>query len=139
MVIIVSPETPMFPHFVLHYEIRSVLGVITELYLKGYWLIGACLTVFSILIPITKAGLTIFVLECSSLSKKMKISNFLHSISKWSMADVFVAAILLSNFAVRANKSTQADLFLGFYFFMSYCLLSMVTTTLLQKKFQDAG
>jgi uncharacterized paraquat-inducible protein A len=84
------------------------------------------------LIPLAKAALTIVVLEINSLTTKLKIAKFLHSISKWSMADVFVAAILLSNFAVRANKSTQADLFLGFYFFLGYCLLSLVTTTVLQ-------
>jgi paraquat-inducible protein A len=139
MVIVVSPATAIFPHFVLHYQIRSIFGVISELYLKGYWPVAACLTVFSILIPLAKAGLTVFVLECSSLSRKLKITKFLHSISKWSMADVFVAAILLSNFAVRANKSTQADLFLGFYYFLSYCLLSMVTTTLLQNKVESDG
>jgi hypothetical protein len=55
------------------------------------------------------------------------------------MADVFVAAIILSNFAVKANKSTHADLFLGFYYFLGYCLLSMVTTTLLQNKVQGGA
>jgi paraquat-inducible protein A len=134
MVIIVSPNTPIFPRFILHYQIRSIFGVISELYLSSYWFVAVCLTVFSVLIPFTKAGLTLFVLESRSSSRKLKIANFLHDISKWSMADVFVAAILLSNFAVRANKSTQADLFLGFYYFLGYCLLSMAATTWLQYK-----
>ncbi len=139
MVLVVSPKTPVFPHFILHFEVRSIFGVIAELYSSKYWFIAVCLTVFSMLIPLAKACLTIFVLETRSLATKLKISNFLHSISKWSMADVFVAAILLSNFAVRANKSTQADLFLGFYYFLGYCLLSLVTTTLLQNKVQGSG
>ena len=139
MVIVVSPATPYFPHFILHYEIRSVLGVILVLYKSRYWFVGACLTLFSVLIPLVKAGLTVFVLESASLSRKLKIAKFLHSISKWSMADVFVAAIILSNFAVKANKSTQADLFLGFYYFLGYCLLSMLTTTLLENKVQGRG
>ena len=134
MVIIVSPNTPIFPRFVLHYQIRSIFGVISELYLSSYWIVAVCLTIFSILIPFTKAGLTLFVLKTRSSSRKLKIANILHDISKWSMADVFVAAILLSNFAVRANKSTHAELFLGFYYFLSYCLLSMATTTWLQYK-----
>ncbi|HTA77238.1 MAG TPA: paraquat-inducible protein A [bacterium] len=139
MVLVVSPATPIFPHFILHFEVRSIFGVIAELYSSKYWFVALCLTVFSMLIPLAKAGLTIFVLETRSLSIKLKIAVFLHSISKWSMADVFVAAILLSNFAVRANPSTQADLFLGFYFFLSYCLLSLVTTTLLQNKVETHG
>lgn len=132
MVIVVSPATPVFPHFILHYEVRSILGVIFELYSSRYWFIGVCLTIFSVLIPFAKAGLTVFVLESSRLSRKIKIAKFLHSISKWSMADVFVVAILLSNFAIRANRSTQGHLFLGFYCFLGYCLLSLVTTTWLQ-------
>jgi paraquat-inducible protein A len=139
MVIIVSPATEIFPHFILHFQIRSIFGVISELYLTRYWIVAVCLTIFSILIPLAKAGLTVFVLESASLPRKLKIVKFLHSISKWSMADVFVAAILLSNFAVRANKSTQADLFVGFYYFSGYCLLSMVATTLLHGKVRDAA
>jgi hypothetical protein len=49
-----------------------------------------------------------------------------------------VAAILLSNFAVHANPSTRAHLYLGLYFFLSYCLLSMLTTTLLEHEVQSA-
>jgi paraquat-inducible protein A len=136
MVIMISPATPTFPHFVLYYKIRSVLGVILELYQSSYWVVGVCLTVFSILIPLGKVGLTLFVLEHGGLATKRKISKFLHAISKWSMADVFVAAILLSNFAARANHSTQAYLYPGFYYFMGYCLLSLLTTMLLERKFE---
>ena len=137
MVMVVSPAIAGFPHFVLDYEVRSVFGVISDLYASNFWIVAVCLTIFSILIPLAKTGLTIFVIESMSLPKKMKIAKFLHSISKWSMADVFVAALLLSNFAIRANDSMQANLFLGFYYFLSYCLLSMVTTTLLQNEVQD--
>ena len=139
MVIDVSPKTSGFPRFILDYQVRSIFGVISELYASSYWIVAVCLTFFSVLIPILKGVLTIVALEARSLSKKIKIAKLLHSISKWSMADVFVASILLANFAVKSNENTHADLFLGFYFFLSYCLLSMVTTTLLQNKFQGAG
>ncbi len=137
MVLVVSPVTTVFPPFVLHYEVRSIFGVIAELYGSSYWIVAVCLTIFSILIPLTKAALTLLVLEVRSLPNKLKIAQFLHAISKWSMADVFVAAILLSNFAIRANKSTQANLFFGFYYFLSYCLLSMITTTMLENEVRN--
>ena len=137
MVLVVSPKTEMFPHFILKYEVRSIFGVIMELYHSSYWVVAVCLTVFSMLIPFAKAGLSVYILESGDLSPKLKIAKFLHDISKWSMADVFVAAVLLSSFAVKANKSTHAELFLGFYFFLGYCLLSMVTTTLLQNKVES--
>jgi len=136
MVIDVSPKTPGFPRFILDYQVRSIFGVISELFESSYWIVAVCLTVFSILIPLAKAGLTVYVLKTGSLPRKLKIANFLHSISKWSMADVFVAAILLADFAVKSNENTQANLFLGFYYFLSYCLLSMVTTTLLERKIE---
>jgi paraquat-inducible protein A len=134
MILVVSPKTDMFPHFILKYEVRSIFGVIMELYHSSYWVVAVCLTVFSMLIPFAKACLSVFILESADLSQRLKIAKFLHDISKWSMADVFVAAVLLSSFAVKANKSTHAELFLGFYFFLGYCLLSLVTTTLLQNK-----
>jgi paraquat-inducible protein A len=139
MVVAVSPAMPVFPRFILHYEVRSVLGVILELYASSYWLVAVCLTVFSMLVPLTKAFLTVFTLEWASLSAKPKIARWLHDISKWSMADVFVAAIILSNFAIKSNPSLQGHLFLGFYFFLTYCLLSMVITTMLENKVQREG
>jgi len=139
MVVAVSPAMPVFPHFILHYEVRSVLGVILELYASSYWLVAVCLTVFSMLVPFAKAFLTVFTLEWASLPARLKIAKWLHDISKWSMADVFVAAIILSNFAIKSNPSVQGHLFLGFYFFLTYCLLSMVITTMLENKVQREG
>jgi uncharacterized paraquat-inducible protein A len=131
MVVVVSPHTSVFPYFILYYKTRSILGVILNLYQSSFWIVGVCLTVFSILIPLSKAGLTFFAMGTRSLATRLKIAKFLHAISKWSMADVFVAAILLANFAIRSDPSTQAKLFLGFYYFLGYCLLSMVITSLL--------
>ncbi len=132
MIVAMSPKTQYLPSAVLHYEIRSVLGVISKLFSSGHWFVASALTLFSILIPISKAILTLYATEFASLSAKLTIAKFLHLIGKWSMADVFVAALLLVSFAIKADQTTQAYLFRGFYYFLAYCLLSMVSTTLLE-------
>ncbi|HUB67998.1 MAG TPA: hypothetical protein VL981_10990, partial [Candidatus Methylacidiphilales bacterium] len=46
-------------------------------------------------------------------------------------ADVFVAGVLLSLFALKAQEATKSIPCLGLYYFIGYCLLSMTTTELL--------
>jgi paraquat-inducible protein A len=137
VILVMLPKNSVLPQCVLHFDARSVLGVITQLYSTSYWFVGVCLTIFSILIPLTKAVLTVIALKSVSLPLKLKISKFLHAIGKWSMADVFVAATILAIFAVNADKSTTSKLCIGFYYFFAYCLLSMVATTLLERRFQN--
>ena len=85
---------------------------------------------FSIVTPLTKASLTFFITACRSTDLNFKIGEFLHSIGKWSMADVFVAAILLALYALKFQQATKSIPCLGLYYFIGYCLLSLATTTL---------
>jgi paraquat-inducible protein A len=52
-------------------------------------------------------------------------------ISKWSMADVFVVGVFLSFLATRSNKDINAWLHDGFYFFLAYCLISILATQIM--------
>jgi len=47
------------------------------------------------------------------------------------MADVFVAGIILSLYALKAQEATKSIPCLGLYYFIGYCMLSMTTTELL--------
>jgi uncharacterized paraquat-inducible protein A len=61
-------------------------------------------------------------------------------ISKWSMADVFVVGVFVAFLAANAVKkeggllSFEAVLGPGFYFFLGYCLLSILSSQLLAAK-----
>jgi hypothetical protein len=130
---------PTFPiqsetiEFVLQCEIRSLTSVIVNLFHSGWWLVACLIATFGIVTPLTKIALTLFAITTRSSSARGKVSRFLHAIGKWSMADVFVAAVLLGLFALKSQQQTTAFPCLGLYFFAGYCLLSMVTTVLLSR------
>jgi paraquat-inducible protein A len=119
--------------FVLQCEIRSLTSVIVNLFRSGWWLVASLITTFGIVTPLTKIALTLFAITTRKSSARVRVSRFLHAIGKWSMADVFVAAVLLGLFAMKSQQQTRAFPCLGLYFFAGYCLLSMVTTVLLSQ------
>jgi hypothetical protein len=134
MIIWTAPQIPLESgqlSFVLQHQIRGIAAIIWELLSKGHWVIGFFLLLFSIVTPLTKCALTFFVTASGSRALNLKIGNFLHTIGKWSMADVFVAAILLALYALKAQEATKSVPCLGLYYFIGYCLLSMTTTELL--------
>jgi paraquat-inducible protein A len=134
MVIWTAPSIPMESgplNFVLQHEVRGIAAIIWELLTGGHWIIGGFLLLFSILTPLTKSSLTFFVTASHSKALNFKIGEFLHTIGKWSMADVFVAAVLLALYALKFQEATKSIPCLGLYYFIGYCLLSMTTTELL--------
>jgi len=134
MVIWTTPSIPMESgnlEFVLQHQVRGIAAIIWELLTKGHWVVGGFLLLFSILTPLTKICLTFFVTASHAKALNFKIGEFLHTIGKWSMADVFVAGVLLSLFALKAQEATKSIPCLGLYYFIGYCLLSMTTTELL--------
>jgi hypothetical protein len=134
MVIWTTPTIPMATgnlEFVLQHQVRGIAAIIKELITSGHWVIGGFLLLFSIVTPLTKASLTFFATGCPSKTLNYKIGILLHSIGKWSMADVFVAGILLALYALKAQEATKSIPCLGLYYFIGYCLLSMTTTELL--------
>ena len=142
MVIWTAPSIPMESgnlSFVLQHQVRGIAAIIWELLTTGHWIIGAFLLLFSIVTPLTKASLTFFVTASRSTNVNFKIGQLLHTIGKWSMADVFVAGVILSLYALKAQEATKSIPCLGLYYFIGYCLLSMTTTELLVHSGMVAG
>ncbi len=134
MVIWTAPTIPMATgnlEFVLQHEVRGIAAIIWELLTNGHWIIGGFLLLFSIVTPLTKAFLTIVATASHSKTLNFKIGQLLHIIGKWSMADVFVAAVLLALYALKFQEATKSIPCLGLYYFIGYCLLSMSTSELL--------
>ncbi len=117
--------------FVLQHQVRGIAAIIWELLTNGHWIIGGFLLAFSIITPITKASLSFFLTASRSRELNLKIGGFIHAIGKWSMADVFVAAILLALYALKAQEATKSIPCLGLYYFIGYCLLALATTEIL--------
>ncbi|HEV3271023.1 MAG TPA: paraquat-inducible protein A [Candidatus Methylacidiphilales bacterium] len=142
MVIWTAPSIPMASgnlEFVLQHQVRGIAAIIWELLTTDHWVVGGFLLLFSIVTPLTKAFLTFFVAASGSKTLNFKIGKLLHTIGKWSMADVFVAGVFLSLFALKAQEATKSIPCLGLYYFIGYCLLSMTTAELLLHSGAVAG
>jgi len=123
-----------------YHKTRSILGTVQELYRDNYKLVAFLVALFSIIIPIFK-GLMLLASQLrisDALAYRLKTISSL--VSKWSMADVFVVGIFVAYLAANAIKkeggllSFEAVLGPGFYFFLGYCLLSIVSSQLLAEK-----
>jgi uncharacterized paraquat-inducible protein A len=116
----------------VQHQVRGIAAIIWDLLTGGHWVIGGFLLLFSIITPLTKISLTYLVTFSRSHSLNFKIGEFLHTIGRWSMADVFVAAVLLALYALKFQQATKSIPCLGLYYFIGYCLVSLSTTQLSQ-------
>ena len=120
-----------------YYKTRSIIGTVQELFDAEEWLVGFLIALFSIIVPLVKVMLMLLAGVLSA--KSAKISNaIIRFISKWSMADVFVVAIIVAYLAANATQQTEelftltAEFGVGFYYFLGYCLLSILSMQLMK-------
>ncbi|MFK8076236.1 MAG: paraquat-inducible protein A [Granulosicoccus sp.] len=123
---------------------RSIIGTAQELYTNGHLPVAALIIVFSVGVPLLKAFLLLiiqFPVQAKLRSGLLIVSN---AISKWSMADVFVIAIFIAYLAGNGIQESKglvdfnASLGTGFWFFLGYCLASILGTQLLTSAVKDA-
>lgn len=135
----------------------SLINTIEELFSDNRIFVGLLILIFSICIPVIKTCLVSFAFWKREKAIEKKIINFVSSIGKWSMADVFVVAIFLAVLSTNhAETSDQQQLAIfgfklnltvssetlsmvgeGFYYFTAYCLLSLLGTHLYQSAFNN--
>lgn len=116
---------------------NSILNTAKELYSNNHKSVAGLILLFSVIIPLLKALLLIGAhLPIRAILKRRLL--WVSSItSKWSMADVFVVAIFVAFLAANGLKESRAlvdfnsELGSGFYFFLGYCLISILATQLL--------
>lgn len=125
---------PVLGDVVFKYEAKSIYSTVTSLLSHGNFIIAGLISVFSILTPLAKMSVASLYLFNVRQSLHKRAHNLIHLLGKWSMADVFVVAILLSIFALDTQAFTRAEAELGLYFFSAYCLLSMLVTNAVLKE-----
>lgn len=125
---------------VVYEKTRSILGTVSDLWKSGDGLVAILIVTFSVIIPLIKAGLVVSSFFSREGVWKTR-SLFLNSaLSKWSMADVYVMAIIVAYLAVSAsNQGGGSDLLQfeavfenGFWFFVSFCLVSVASSWMMQ-------
>lgn len=130
----VGTTLPIVGELNLHESTQSVVSTIKELNHQDNKLVAFLILLFSIIVPILKAVLLLAVLLVKPLKRKGTIYNFVALISKWSMADVFVVGVLLAFLSTRSDDSITSSLHNGFYYFLAYCIISIIAVQLIDKK-----
>ena len=108
-------------------ETRSILQSISNLVDSKNYFVAVLILFFSVIVPFIKGTLLLFAYLTNHINRKTRIFNFIKSISKWAMADVFVIGIFVAFLASDASEYMNANIESGFYFFTAYCLLSILS------------
>lgn len=117
---------------------RSILGTVQDLMQSGNFLVGLLIATFSVIVPTLKL-LAQAVLIFTQGSTAIMLTRVIDTISKWSMADVFVVAIIVSYLAGNAKDQMgelivmHAQLEIGFWFFTGYCLFAIASNLLMSR------
>jgi uncharacterized paraquat-inducible protein A len=113
-------------------ETRSILGTSLHLITHDNALVGFLIILFGVIIPLIKSTVSFLLIFGAPLPVKKWWLKFLNIIGKWSMADVFTMSIVVAFMYAKAGSgSISAQLHLGFYFFLFYCLTSLAGIVLL--------
>lgn len=130
-------DLPVLGPTIFQFESKGVVQTITGLYQRNNAMIALVLLLFSVIIPLLK---TLIMLGTGLHRWKpvaLKGMVWVKHIGKWSMADVFVVALLLSYFTSEHAKATQAELQAGLWFFLGYVVMSLLASQLLAHHLPD--
>lgn len=125
----------------VYQQTRSILGSVEHLYRVGSSTAATLILLFSVVIPFGKAMLVSWAVLMRSDARRRGTLHFVEMIAKWSMADVFAVALFITYLAAQATQAAPgataasvvaftAHFGAGFYWFASYCLVSLATQQL---------
>ena len=122
--VIAFNENTVTGQVIFKFDSKGIGTTILKLFGSGNIILGLLILLFSIVLPLAKVGLMLFASYTSGAVHERTV-KVVKAVGKWSMADVFVIAVLLALFAIDGDKLTDAKTGPGLYFFAAYCLLSM--------------
>ena len=124
-------------------QTRSIIGAVRRLYEVGSPIPATLILLFSVIVPFGKAALVAGAMFMTNPRARQHTLRFVETIAKWSMADVFVVAILIAYLAAQASTvpttgpeaapallAFRAQFGPGFYWFTAYCLFSLASQQL---------
>ena len=110
-------------------DIVTIWGAITALFDRGEIIIGVVLFLFTVLFPLLKlvAILHLFTSPALVDGRLAKRVSRLDALGKWSMLDVFVAALLIVS--ITATGLADARFLPGMYLFALTVVLTLLLST----------
>lgn len=125
--------------FEVYNETRSILGTINDLFNNDNAFVGFLILFFSVIVPVLKALALLAVAFFPALPQRKNLHTAVGLISKWSMADVFVVGVFIAFLSLQSNENVNAELHQGFYWFLGYCLLSILASQLIRLDHSGGG
>lgn len=122
--LVASKEVTGLGTVVFSFEAKSIASTIGDLLASHDLVLGGLVLFFSVIVPLVKAVLVLFATVAHGAARDRAV-QFVHVIGKWSMADVFVVAVLLAMLALGRDPATRAFTGPGLSFFAGYCLLAL--------------
>lgn len=147
-------ESISFKDQVLFYKSKSIYEVVTLMLSQHNYdiiAVGILIFLFSVLFPITKLTSSILYLINDKIKNSKIIQFFIFKTGKWSMADVFVIAIMMTFIGFEGIISDQlnqltnisetvdilttnnSSILFGFYAFTAFVLISLAVSLRLHK------
>lgn len=130
----VAAKLPLVGTLNLYDSTQSILKTIETLYKNSNELVAFLILLFSVIIPLIKAFSLLLIFFVKSLNDSYAFKNFIAIISKWSMADVFLVGIFLAFLSTSSEDAINATLGTGFYWFLAYCILSILASQVIETK-----
>jgi len=118
---------------------QYLIGIIKSLFLDGSIFLGIIIFLFSVVFPILKivlCALALIPYRNKSPQSRNKIIKAIGYISKWSMADVFIVALIIVMFKAKGfNFKFTAEA--GIYFYAISVILSSLAILLVLRQFES--
>jgi hypothetical protein len=111
------------------YENKNVLDVFKTLLDTKNFPIAILIGLFTFVIPMMKLSFTLKMLLSPHKTYRFT-TNFVHYLTKFSMVDVVVIALLVTFFSfdtMSAGVDTQANVLMGVYFFSAYVICAVLS------------
>jgi paraquat-inducible protein A len=110
----------------------SIPEVMKLLFKHGYYFVGILIGLFAVVIPVLKTILTFIFL----FTKKPGLYKFIGAIGKFAMADVFCVGIFIAFLYTQFNQGMKVEIVAniesGYYFFVAYVILNIISVILLK-------
>jgi len=114
---------------------QYLLGIIKSLFADGSFFLGIIIFLFSVVFPMLKIVLcAVALISFQKTDAKDKIIKAIGYVSKWSMADVFIVAVIIVMFKAKGfNFKFTAEP--GIYFYAISAILSSLAILLIMRQF----
>ncbi len=149
-----------FTNQIVYFQSKSILDVFWVLMddpAIAMKIVGVLMILFSIVFPVIKIiSSFLYYFNVAGAQNRFLIKFFVLKSGKWSMTDVQVVAILMAYIGFNGMVSTQFDIIratipqfelisnndttlqIGFYIFLTYVLLAMLLSVVIERGTKDA-